>query len=405
MDCIFNYTSTASIFGNKMNHRKQKTIYFDNAATTFPKPEQVYKAVNDYMHTIGVGAGRSAHRQAVAANGIMFDVRERLAAMFGARDGSRIIFTPGATASLNLALLGTVKPGELVAVSSLEHNAVMRPLRVLQDERQVKVEIIPCTPQGMFELPRWEKALQKRPKHVVVNHGSNVIGSIAPLSALGALCRKYGARFIVDAAQTAGLIPLDVEESAIDFLAFSGHKNLYGLQGTGGLYIRDGYDPQPLFFGGTGSRSESDEQPLFMPDRYESGTQNMPGIASLAAGTDYILKTGITSIFDHDSKLAGMLLDALRSIPKVRIYGPQTPGKMLPTISITLEGMDNAVVAQRLNDEYSIAVRVGLHCAPNAHRTIGTFPFGTIRISFGFFTTEEECKTLIAAVTKICKTG
>lgn len=378
-------------------------IYFDNAATTFPKPPEVYAAVNDYMRTVGVGAGRSAHGQAVAASRIMFDTREKLAGLFGVRDAGRIVFTPSATESLNLAILGSVKHGETVVVSSLEHNSAMRPLRFLQNERQVKVEIVPCGPQGTFDLTLWEKALQKGPADVIVNHGSNVIGSIAPLNSIGALCRKHGARFFVDAAQTAGLVPIDVEESAIDFLAFSGHKNLYGIQGTGGLYIREGCDPQPLIFGGTGSRSESDEQPQFMPDRYESGTQNMPGIASLATGVDYVLKTGMADIYNHGSKLAGTLLDRLHLLPRIQIYGPQAPGKKLPTTSITIEGIDNATVAQRLNDEFSIAVRVGLHCAPNAHRTIGTFPGGTIRISLGYFNTEDESDKLIAALTEICK--
>jgi cysteine desulfurase family protein len=287
----------------------------------------------------------------------------------------------------------------------MEHNSVMRPLRFLQNERRAKVEIIPCNQQGAFDLSLWESVLQKRPENVVVNHGSNIIGSIAPLKEIGALCRKYGARFIVDAAQTAGLILIDVEAANIDFLAFSGHKNLYGLQGTGGLYIREGCDPQPLMFGGTGSRSESDEQPQFMPDRYESGTQNMPGIASLAAGAEFVNKSGIAAIFDHGSKLAVALLNGLCSISRIHIYGPRTPETMLPTVSLAVEGLDNAAVAQRLNDEFSIAVRVGLHCAPIAHRTIGTFPNGTVRISLGYFNTEEECEALIAALKKICEGG
>ena len=236
-----------------MDSRVNKTIYFDNAATTFPKPALVYDVVDDYIRTIGVSAGRAAHRQAIAASRIMFDARERLAAIFGVRDAGRIVFTVNATESLNLALLGSVKPGDQIVVSSIEHNSVMRPLRFLQDERQVNVEIIPCSTHGAFDLSLWESALKKRPKNVVVNHGSNVIGSIAPLSAIGALCRKHDARFFVDAAQTAGIVPIDVEESNIDYLCFSGHKNLYGIQGTGVLYIREGCDPRPIAFGGTGS--------------------------------------------------------------------------------------------------------------------------------------------------------
>jgi cysteine desulfurase family protein len=380
-------------------------IYFDNAATTFPKPTPVYDAVNDFMRTIGVSAGRSAHNQAVAASRVMFDARERLAAMFGARDPGRIVFTANATESLNLAILGSVKPGGRVVVSSMEHNSVMRPLRFLQNERNVTVETVLCDGRGAFDLSIWEKALQKRPDLVVVNHGSNVVGSLAPIASIGALCRKHGARFIVDAAQTAGLLPIDVEAAAVDFLAFSGHKNLFGIQGTGGLYIREGCDPRSLVFGGTGSRSESDEQPLFLPDRYESGTQNMPGIASLVAGARFVENVGAATIFDHGSKLSRMLLEGLSSNSRIKIHGPQTPGEMLPTVSITINGIDNATVAQRLNDEFDIAVRVGLHCAPQAHRTIGTFPNGTIRISLGFFNTEEECGILVEGLERICGRG
>lgn len=380
-------------------------LYFDNAATTFPKPPRVYDAVNDYMRNVGVGAGRSAHRQAVAASRTLFDARERCAEVFGVRDAGRIVFTANATESLNLAVLGSATPGRRIVISSMEHNSVMRPLRFLRNERRVEVEVVPCLPDGTFELSLWEEALRKRPETVVVNHGSNVTGSIAPLAAIGTLCRKFGARFIVDAAQTAGLVPLDVEEANIDFLCCSGHKNLYGIQGTGVLYIREGCGPQPLVFGGTGSRSESDEQPTFLPDRYESGTRNMPGIASLAAGAEFVLKTGVREIFDHGSRLAGALLDGLRSIPRIHIYGPQNPGAMLPTVSITIDGVDNGAVAQRLNDEFDIAVRVGLHCAPMAHRTIGTFPDGTVRLSTGYFNTEEECNVLLGALKEICRSG
>jgi len=377
-------------------------IYLDNAATTFPKPPQVYAAVNDYMRDVGASPGRSAHRNAVKASRIVFSTRERLASLFNVRDTSRIVFTLNATEALNLAILGSVKKDGRIVVSSLEHNSVMRPLRFLEKSRNAVVDIVPCDTNGGHDLYRWEAALKQRPSLVVVTHGSNVIGTVAPLDDLGALCRKYGARLLVDAAQTAGLVPIDVEQSAVDFLAFSGHKGLYGLQGTGGLYIREGCDPLPLKFGGTGSNSESDEQPSFLPDRYESGTQNGPGIAALGAGVAFVMERGIDRIFDHGRKLKEVFLAGLSALSGARVYGGRGP-KTLPTVSITFNGLDSGTVAQRLNDEYAIAVRVGLHCAPLAHRTIGTFPKGTVRVSFGCFNMEQEVMTLCTALAGICR--
>jgi len=378
-------------------------IYFDNAATTFPKPDPVYDAVNDFIRNVGVSAGRSAYNKSVAASRIMFEVREQLAGLFGIKDASRIVFTSGATESLNLALLGTLKRGDRVVTSSFEHNSVMRPLWFLREERGVQVETVFCGTDGSFDLAQWELALRKRPAGAIVNHGSNVIGTIAPVIEIGAMCKRYGVRFFVDAAQTAGIVPIDVEEAGIDFLAFSGHKNLYGIQGTGGLYIREGCDPLPLKFGGTGSLSELDQQPLFLPDRYESGTQNLPGIVSLGAGAAFVGQKGVSAIFDHGKNLAVPFLADLRQLSNMRIHGPENRDRVLPTISITIDGFDNGIVAQRLNDEYDIALRAGLHCAPEAHRTMGTFPEGTIRISFGYFTTAEECGKLFLALKKISR--
>jgi cysteine desulfurase family protein len=381
-------------------------IYLDNAATTFPKPPQVYDAVHDYIRTIGASPGRSAHRNAVKAGRVVFTARERLALLFHVRDASRIVFTLNATEALNLAILGSVKKGDRVVVSSLEHNSVMRPLRFLAESRNVTVDIVPCDTNGGYDLYRWEAVIRQRPSLVVVNHGSNVIGTVAPISDIGILCRKHGVRFLVDAAQTAGLVPIDVEQAAVDFLAFSGHKGLYGLQGTGGLYIREDAGEAgllPLKFGGTGSNSESDEQPQFLPDRYESGTQNGPGIAAFGAGVAFVMEKGISAVFDHGSRLTSALLDGLSALPCAHVYGPKKPRDMLPTISMTFDGFDSGTVAQRLNEEYDIAVRVGLHCAPAAHRTIGTFPGGTVRISFGYFNSEEDVTALNAALSRICR--
>lgn len=379
-------------------------LYLDNATTSFPKPPQVYDAVDRFMRTNGASAGRSAHGSAVEAGRIVLSARELVAGLFHVADASRIVFTLNATEALNLALAGLLREGDAVVTSSLEHNSVMRPLRFLADTRRVRVEIVPCDPFGAFDLGRWEAALRGRPRIAVVNHGSNVIGAIAPLAELGALCRRYGVPLLVDAAQTAGIAPIDVERMGIDLLAFSGHKGLFGLQGTGGLYLRDGIDPLPLKFGGTGSNSESDEQPRCMPDRYESGTQNAPGIVSLAAGIAFVNRQGDGAVFAHGARLGEAFLHEARTIRGLRIYGPQAPQRTLPIFSVNCEGRDNGVAAQRLNDEYGIAVRVGLLCAPFAHRTIGAFPAGAIRISFGYFNTEADVERIVSALRSLCAT-
>jgi cysteine desulfurase / selenocysteine lyase len=378
-------------------------IYLDNAATSFPKPPNVYDAVNAFMRDIGASAGRSAHRGAVEAGRIVFSARERLASLFKVKQAERIIFTLNATESLNTVLMAMVGPGETVLTSSMEHNSVMRPLRRLEKERGAKVSVIPCKKDGRFDLALWDAALAQRPKIAIVNHGSNVTGAIAPIGEVGRLCALHGVAFTVDAAQTAGIIPIDAEATNIDFLAFSGHKGLMGIQGTGGLYIREGIEISPLKCGGTGSNSESEEQPVFMPDRFESGTLNGPGIAGLDAGVAFVQEQGIDAIARHGAALRAALIDAVAAMPGVSIYGPRNDEPALSTVSLTIDGMDNGSITQRLNDEYDIAVRVGLHCAPLAHHTLKTFPAGTIRVSPGYFTTEREILSFAEALKKIAQ--
>lgn len=379
----------------------QKTIYCDNAATTFPKPPSVTDAVIDFMRNIGASPGRSAHRLAVDAGRSVFIVREKIAALFNVNDPSRIIFTANATEALNLGLLGLLSAGDRAAATGMEHNSVMRPLGFLARERGVDVSIMPCDKNGAIDIDGFERIVKAGVKLVVVNHGSNVCGTIAPLRRLGAIARAQGAIFMVDAAQTAGSADIDVQSMNIDILVFSGHKGLYGPAGTGGLYIRDGLPVKPLKYGGTGSDSVSDKQPDFCPDKYESGTLNGPGIAGLGAGIDFINSQGLESVRNHGAKLSGYFLEKLSRIDGIRIAGPCDPENMLPTISITVNSLDQGIVARRLNDEFGICVRMGLHCAPNAHRTLGTFPHGTIRFSFSLFNTLEDIDTIIHALTTI----
>jgi cysteine desulfurase family protein len=382
----------------------QKTLYCDNAATTFPKPQSVLDAVLDFMHNIGASPGRSAHNPAIKASRRIFEVREKLASLFNANDPSRIIFTPNATEGLNIGLLGILSAGDRVAVTGMEHNSVMRPLGFLARERGVTVSVLPCDRNGNCDIDGFERIVKTGIKLVVVNHGSNVCGTIAPLRRLGAIARAHGAIFMVDAAQTAGSVHIDVQSMNIDVLAFSGHKGLYGPAGTGGLFIRQGLNVRPLKYGGTGSDSVSDMQPDFCPDKYESGTLNGPGIAGLGAGIDFISRLGVEAVRNHGTELTEYFLDKLSAIDDIAVTGPRDPKNMLPTVSITLKKIDQGIVARRLNDEFGICVRMGLHCAPNAHRSLGTFPQGTIRFSFGFFNTLEDMDNIIGALKTILLT-
>lgn len=377
------------------------TLYCDNAATTFPKPRSVIDAVIDFMRNTGASPGRSAHHLALEAGRAIFTVREKLAALFNAPDPSRIIFTSNATEALNIGILGLLSSGDRVAVTGMEHNSVMRPLGFLVRERGVHVSIIPCDKNGSLDVDEFERTIKTGVKLAVVNHGSNVCGAIAPLPLLGAITRAHGTTFMVDAAQTAGSVPIDVKLMNIDMLAFSGHKGLYGPAGTGGLYIRNGLNVMPLKYGGTGSDSISDKQPDFCPDKYESGTLNGPGITGLGAGIDFISQKGLEAIRLHGAELAGYFLDKLSSFDYISVIGPRDPENMLPTISIVCKKIDQGVVARRLNDEFGICIRMGLHCAPNAHRCLGTFPKGTVRFSFGLFNTLEDIDTIINALKAI----
>ena len=374
------------------------TLYCDNAATTFPKPQSVLGAILDYMQNIGASPGRSAHHPALKAGRVIFTVREKLAALFNVPDPSRIIFTSNATEALNLGILGLLSNGDRVATTGMEHNSVMRPLNFLARERGIHVSVAPCDKNGGLDVDAFERTIKTGVKLAVVNHGSNVCGAIAPLQRMGAIARAHGATFMVDAAQTAGYVDIDVQSMNIDVLVFSGHKGLYGPAGTGGLYIGDGLNLRPLKYGGTGSDSASEEQPDFCPDKYESGTLNGSGIAGLGAGIDFISQKGLEAVRMHGAELTGYFLDELSSMDDVAVIGPNDPENMLPTISIVCKKIDQGIVARRLNDEFGICIRMGLHCAPNAHRTLGTFPQGTIRFSFGIFNTLHDIDAIMYAL-------
>ncbi|HDN80647.1 MAG TPA: aminotransferase class V-fold PLP-dependent enzyme [Chloroflexi bacterium] len=378
-------------------------IYFDNAATSFPKPPQVAEAISHFLLHIGANPGRSGHRLSVEAGRIVYEAREALAQLFNIEDPLRIVFGHNVTEALNLALRGLLRPGDHVITSSMEHNSVMRPLRALE-RRGVELSVIFCSPEGFLNPTDVEKAIRPNTRLIVINHASNVTGTILPVREVGKIAREHGLLLLVDAAQTAGAYPIDVEADFIDLLAFTGHKSLFGPMGTGGLYIgpRVPLDEfEPLKRGGTGSRSEFEEQPDFLPDKYESGTPNAVGLAGLAAGVRFVLGKSVGEIRRHEMELTRLLLEGLASIEGVTLYGPRDPSLQTATVSFNIAGMEPSEVALKLDEEYGIMCRPGLHCAPSAHRTIGTFPQGTVRFSLGFFNTPEEVEKSLEAVRAI----
>lgn len=379
-------------------------IYLDNASTSWPKPEEVYRAVDDCLRNIAGSPGRAGHSQARIAAGVVYEAREELAALFGGANAGNLIFSQNATDALNTALFGLIGPGETVVASSMEHNAVARPLRALE-ARGACLRVVGCEATGRLPLADLKAALTGGAKAVVVCHGSNVTGSLAPLADIGLMARAAGALFIVDGAQTAGCEDIDVGAMNIDVLAFSGHKGLFGPQGTGGLYVREGLAISPLRYGGTGSLSESDRQPDFYPDCLESGTQNTPGLAGLLAGVRYIRRQGLAAIRRRESELTQTLLAGLAAIPGLELYGPPAGEARTAVVPFTLAGGDSGAVAHRLDREFGIACRAGLHCAPWAHRTAGTLATGTVRLSPGYFTTDGEIDAAIEAVRAIAQDG
>jgi len=380
----------------------EKIIYMDNAATSWPKPEETMKAMAEYFHSIGASPGRSAHRMSLDAGRVVLDARESVSELFGVKNPLRVVFTKNATEALNIAISGLLKPGDHVITSGMEHNSVMRPLR-LMEKRGVELSIIPCSPSGEMDPEDVERCIKKNTRAIYLTHASNVTGTIMPISETGKIARENGVIFCVDAAQTAGVIPIDVEKMSIDILAFTGHKALFGPQGTGGLYMAEGLEKEvrPIMTGGTGSRSESEEHPDFLPDRYESGTANVIGIAGLNAGIRFIRSVGIETIRGKESELTAILVEGLKSIPEVTLYGSGDAKKQTAVVSFNIAGMDCSEVAMALDEEFNIMSRPGLQCAPAAHSTIGTFSSGTVRLSLGYFLKKDDIQAVLSAVEKL----
>ena len=391
-------------------------IYFDNAATSWPKPPGVAQAMVHFLNEIGANPGRSGHRRSVEAGRIVYEAREAVAELFNFDDPLRVVFGSNVTEALNLALCGYLRPGDHVITSSVEHNSVMRPLRALERDG-VAVTVVPCAPDGTLDPADVEAAIQPDTVMVVLNHASNVTGTLLPVAEVGHICRRHGLLLLVDAAQTAGAYPIDVQAESIDLLAFTGHKRLLGPMGTGGLLIGERVDVEriePLKRGGTGSRSEHEEQPDFLPDRCESGTLNAVGLAGLLAGVRFVAEVGVDTIRRHEEELTAQLIAGLKAIPStalrrssgqgsgrrpgVTVYGPGDATRQTATVSFNVAGLLPSEVGLRLDEEYGIMARVGLHCAPAAHRTIGTFPTGTVRFGLGYFNTADEVEAAVRAI-------
>jgi cysteine desulfurase family protein len=373
-------------------------IYLDNAATSFPKPQETIDYLNRFVTEIGGNPGRSGHSLSVEAARIMFEAREKLAELIHCDDSERIIFTQNGTESLNLPILGILQDKCHVITTSMEHNSVMRPLMFLMKEKGVELSIVRCDPSGHVDIEEIAQAIRKNTRAVIVNHGSNVIGSTQPVAMIKEAVGNI--TLIVDACQTIGTLPIDVKRDNLDIVCFSCHKSLFSIQGLGAAYIRKGIDPTPLKFGGTGSKSESVEHPDFLPDRYECGTPNTPAIASLLGGLTFIEKEGLSTIGERKRAVRERLVRGLSGIDRVVLYGDTAENPALPVVSFNIAGKLPSEVGYALNQR-QIYVRVGLECSPMAHKTISTFPQGTVRVSPGYFNTDAEIDLFLEAVKDI----
>ena len=381
-------------------------IYLDNASTSFPKAPNVASAMADYITNRGININRGSYALAYDVEDIIYTTRQRLNTLFNGHDPSHVIFTQNVTMSLNMVIKGLLKSGDHVLVSSMEHNAVMRPLTQLLD-KGITFDTIPCDSTGFIQMDSIEPLIRPNTVALIINHASNVCGTIQPLESIGPICKAHNLQFIVDAAQTAGVIPIDVKACHIDALCFTGHKGLLGPQGIGGIILTKemAQTLTPLIAGGTGSFSHLETLPTHMPDAFESGTLNLPGIIGLNEGLAYIESQGMENIHNHELVLTQSFLEGLQSIDVVNIVGKQNIQDRTAVVSITIDGMDPANIAYELESTYHIMTRVGLHCAPRAHQTLRTYPEGTVRFSFGYANTHKDVESALSALNTIVKSS
>ena len=378
-----------------------RITYLDNAASSWPKPPGVKEAMAEAIDDYGANPGRGGHALAMKASKTIFRTRMQVSRLFGIKNPNDLFFYLNATQALNQAIKGFLRPGDHVISSSIEHNSVRRPLEYLRRTREVDVTYVEPREDGLFYAEDFQAAMRAETRLIAVSHASNLTGLILPIVEIGEIAKEGELTFLVDASQTAGILPIDVEKMNIAMLAFPGHKGLYGPQGTGALYVRSDLELEPLIHGGTGSQSEAIEQPTTRPDRYESGTANTVGLAGLLAGVNFILETGVEKIHAHEWSLAKKTIQALKQIKGIEVYGPSVEIERVGVVSFNIHGADASEVSYILDQQYGIATRAGFHCTPLGHRTAGTEERGAVRASFGYFNTDEDVELLITAVTEI----
>ena len=374
-------------------------IYFDNAATSFPKAPGVSDAMKFYLDSVGASINRGVYASAQEAGMKTLILREQLCSFFHHSDPNHVILTPGNTASLNYVLKGFLRTGDHVLVSSLEHNAVMRPLTQLG----VDFDRVPCDREGFLDLKAAEALIRPNTRLFVLNHASNVSGTVQDAKAIGMLCKLHSLPLVLDGAQSAGHIPVDFEDFSLSALTVPAHKGLLGPQGIGALLLSPEFAQKlsPLLAGGTGSMSDSEELPLYFPDRFEPGTPNLPGIYGWSASMDYVNQVGLSALREHELALTKRFLEGLESISNLRLVGTRDLSRRVGVIALDFANIDNAEVSDRLEQEFEILTRCGMHCAPSAHKSLGTFPQGVVRFSIGYRTTEAEVDCALRAIQKL----
>jgi len=376
------------------------SVYLDNAATSWPKPEAVYQAVDQFMREVGATPGRGGHQREEKSAHIADQARSVIAELFHAPDPAGVVFTLNATQAINMALKGLLQPGDHVITSSIEHNAIWRPLKALE-QRGVTVTAVSCAADGALATKDVEAAIRAETRLIAMLHASNVLGTILPVAEIGALAHKHGIPFLLDAAQTAGAYPIDMAAMNIDLLAFPGHKGLFGPHGTGGLVVRLGIRLETWVEGGSGVESAPETMPETLPARLEAGTQNAAGIAGLLAGVRFVLEQGVEQIRVHEMALTALLIELLHDAPGLTVLGPTDLSQRTAVVSVTIDGYVPDQFAAVLDQVYDVATRAGLHCAPQAHRTAGTLESGALRFSPGIFNTVDEIHETAEALLSI----
>jgi len=382
---------------------EKRLIYIDNAATTFPKPHEVLAEMLEIYETRGVSPGRGSYDLSVEAEEIINKVRFQVCNFFGGDDPSRVAFCYNATDALNLLIQGLIEPGCHVVSSRLEHNSVLRPLHYFEERGTIHLSLVPFDPQGFIDPEEVAKAITFNTQFVILNHGSNVLGTVQPVEQIGALCKERRVPLILDVTQTAGILPIDMRRWGVSAVAFTGHKSLYGPTGIGGLVLNRNLDVETIRFGGTGSESSSLSHPRDYPQRLEAGTINLLGVIGLSSGIRYLERVGLEKLYAHEMSLTQRLRDGLSSIKKVRLYCAQSLENHLPLLLCNIQGMDPEQVSTILDGDFSIATRAGLHCAPLVHQDLGTSPLGGVRFSLGCFNTLEEIDQIVAAMASISR--